>query len=779
MRVVNYLFAIIISVTSGYCRGEDSLVKVNGKNFTINGKPYYYIGANYWYGAILASTGTGGNRERLLKELDAMKELGIDNLRILAGAEGPNDEPSRVTPALQIAPGKYDEALLDGLDFLLSEMKKRGQYAILYLNNPWDWSGGYAQYLNWNGFGPIPYPNVKPNTWPQFINYISRFFSCGNCMKQYQAHIAFMLARTNKYTGLKYTDDPTIMTWEIANEPRAFSNENIPAFEKWIRETAAYIKSLDRNHLVTTGTEGQHGCEESIELFERIHADPHIDYLTMHIWPKNWSWLNAKDIPGTLEISIQNTNDYMQSHFEIARKLNKPIVLEEFGLPRDLHGYSPGESTLCRDKYYQHAFEQVYQHAIKKDVLAGCNFWAYSGCGRPAPDHIFWQKGDDYLGDPPQEEQGLNSVFDTDSTIPLIRTYNNKIRDILPTADQAPTQETRNLRDNLVKLMAKGIMFGHQDDLAYGVGWSYQEGQSDVKRVCSDYPAVYGWDLGRLERGEQFNLDAVPFNNIRRYITEVYTRGGVNVVSWHADNPLTGGSAWDVTSSNVVSSILPGGPENELFKQWLDRLAAFFLSLKDEKGILVPIVFRPYHEHNGSWFWWGQNLCSTGEYIRLWQYTVDYLRYQKGVHNLLYAYSNTAEFTGKDEYLARYPGDAYIDVLGFDCYQSDNNSVNFIDMTRQKLNVLCRVAQEKNKIPALTEMGYERIPYVKWWTKILWPILENNNISYVLCWRNAYDKPDHYYVPYAGHPSAADFINFYHLPQTLFQNDVTKEELYK
>ena len=422
------LCAILLLFTARIM-AQSPFVKTEGKQFVIDGKPYYYIGANYWYGAIIASSGSYGDRERLLRELDFMKSKGITNLRVQAGAEGPDDEPFRVTPSLQIAPGKYNSEMLDGLDFLLAEMGKRGQRAILFLNNSWDWSGGFAQYLNWNGYGAIPYPMVKPNTWPQFMHFAGQFLNCENCKKQFYDHVKFILNRTNRYSGKTYVDDPAIMTWEIGNEPRAFSNENIPALEKYIKETAALIRSIDKNHLITTGTEGQWGCENSLEVFERIHAQPDIDYLTMHIWPKNWSWLDVKNISGTLQKSIINTNKYMDDHFAVARRLGKPIVFEEFGLPRDFHGYLPAEKTTCRDHYYINAFEQVLDHCKRNDVLAGCNFWGFGGEGRPT--HEFWVKGDDYLGDPPNEEQGLNSVFSSDSTIAVIEKYNQKLKKLL------------------------------------------------------------------------------------------------------------------------------------------------------------------------------------------------------------------------------------------------------------------------------------------------------------------------------------------------------------
>jgi mannan endo-1,4-beta-mannosidase len=121
----------------------------------------------------------------------------------------------------------------------------------------------------------------------------------------------------------------------------------------------------------------------------------------------------------------------MNDHIRIARELNKLLVLEEFGLPRDQHGYSATEPTTCRDKYYQNAFQQVIQNAKEKGVLAGANFWSWGGMARPVPGQIYWKRGDAYLGDPPVEEQGLNSVFDTDTTIPLIRKCNQELKKIL------------------------------------------------------------------------------------------------------------------------------------------------------------------------------------------------------------------------------------------------------------------------------------------------------------------------------------------------------------
>ncbi|WP_165021041.1 glycoside hydrolase 5 family protein [Dysgonomonas sp. ZJ279] len=398
-------------------------VKQKSGHFVVGDSAYYFIGTNYWYGAILGSTGQGGNRERLLEELDFMKAKGINNLRVLVGADGPAGQAVKVMPTLQIEPGVYNDTIFDGLDFLLAEMEKRNMYAVLYLNNSWEWSGGYGQYLNWAGKGDVPEAGVQD--WPVFVNHVAQYADCDSCKTLFFNHVKNVITRTNRYTGKKYTDDTAIMSWQVGNEPRAFSDSGKPAFAKWLKETTALIRSLDNNHLISIGNEGTKGTEEDMNLFEEIHADPNVDYITIHIWPKNWSWIDITQIPQSVDTAIIQTNKYIQDHLVVARKLNKPVVIEEFGFPRDNHKYSLDDPTTARDKYYANIFTQIDKSSENKDILAGCNFWAWGGIGRP--QHTYWQPWDDYVGDPSQEEQGLNSVFDTDSTIKVIKEYASQI----------------------------------------------------------------------------------------------------------------------------------------------------------------------------------------------------------------------------------------------------------------------------------------------------------------------------------------------------------------
>src|SRR2546423_13487803 len=143
--------------------------------------------------------------------------------------------------------------------------------------------------------------------------------------------------------------------------------------------------------------------------------------------------------------------------------------------------------------------------------------------------------------------------------------------------DPGATAETRALFVNLRRLAGKALLFGHQDDLAYGVQWFNEPGRSDVKETAGSYPAVYGWDVGGLEQERGVNLDAVAFERQRGWIADGYRRGGVITLSWHMRNPVTGGNAWDTTQA--VPAILPGGAQHEHYKRWLDRFADYAKSL--------------------------------------------------------------------------------------------------------------------------------------------------------------------------------------------------------
>ena len=341
---------------------------------------------------------------------------------------------------------------------------------------------------------------------------------------------------------------------------------------------------------------------------------------------------------------------------------------------------------------------------------------------------------------------------------------------------------TKKLYDRLLAIKGKGFYFGMHDAHGYGVGWRNNNDSSDIKSVCGDYPAFAGWGADyspcRLAQGEGFE-DA-------RYKIELFHRlGGFNTIEWHAQNPYGGNFYWENhpdKSKNVVASILPGGENHSKFKKQLDNMANFFNSLVDEKGEKIPIIFRPWHEHTGDWFWWGAGHCSVEEYKALWMFTVEYLSTQKNVDNLLYAYSPD-RFSNRANYLSHYPGDEYIDIIGLDNYWNLRENATDLPAFQEQLRIITSIASEKEKPAALTETGPLSIDgkavmgETDWYiNKLLKSILfdeQTRQISYVMVWRN--DNPEHFHVPYPGHPSVPDFIEFYNSPFTIFMSDINEK----
>lgn len=324
MKKLFVLLAMALATCNLFAKSD--FVQVKDGHFVRDGKPYYYVGTNFWYGAILGSEGQGGNRERLCRELDKMKEMGIDNLRILVGSDGKRGVKTKVEPTLQEAPGVYNDTILAGLDYLLMEMEKRKMVAVLYLNNSWEWSGGYGYYLEQAGLGKAPRPDE--DGYPAFMNFVAQYASCDKAHQLFYDYVRFILTRTNRYTKKKYKDDPAIMSWQIGNEPRAFSKEQLPAFEKWLGETSKLIRSLDKNHLISIGSEGKWGCENELDCWERICADRNVDYCNIHLWPYNWSWARKDHLLEDLGVSCKNTKEYIDEHLAVCGRIRKPLVME-------------------------------------------------------------------------------------------------------------------------------------------------------------------------------------------------------------------------------------------------------------------------------------------------------------------------------------------------------------------------------------------------------------------------------------------------------------------
>ena len=327
----------------------------------------------------------------------------------------------------------------------------------------------------------------------------------------------------------------------------------------------------------------------------------------------------------------------------------------------------------------------------------------------------------------------------------------------------APAGAPSGIAATLASAASAGTpLYGHQDDLMYGHDWNanLEPGadltRSDIKDVCGHYPAILGLDMGGIELGDTKNLDGNDFALMRKAAVAHHARGGIVSLSWHLRNPFTGGDAWDVSSDQAVASVLPGGEKHELFVLWMDRLADWILSLKAEDGSQIPVLFRPWHEHSGSWFWWGRDLCTAEEYNALWRMTFDHLVRERGIEGMAWAISPNYMPQDFEQWEARYPGDAYVDVVGLDCYASLNRD-GYIRQMHAGLASLQRFCEAHGKILAVTETGLETLPDPRWWTGTLSEAIQGFPVSYVLTWRNASDRPTHFYAPYADHPAAADF----------------------
>ena len=395
---------------------SQSFIEVSGTELLRDGVPYHFVGFNFWYGMHLAAQ----DPDRLKTELDLLVDLGVTNLRIMASSEGPDTAPWRVSPSLQPEPGVFREDLLQGFDLLLVELAKRDMVAVVCLNNFWPWSGGMAQYLAWARGDSIPYPPpAEGGDWLKYMNYTAGFYSNEEAMQLAEANLKKIILRKNSISGQLYVDDPTIMSWQLANEPRGMFKPR--KYRKWLRKTARLIKSLDQNHLVSLGSEGNTHVPTG-NNFRKDHKIPEIDYLTIHIWIQNWGWYDPVKPTQTFQKSLDKAKKYLDRHLATAKKLNKPLILEEFGIARDGGSYDVVAKINYRNQYYEAVLEWLVSH---QKVMAGCNIWAWGGQGRPRSSQCIWQVGDDLIGDPPHEYQGWYSVYDSDTTTHrLILKYN-------------------------------------------------------------------------------------------------------------------------------------------------------------------------------------------------------------------------------------------------------------------------------------------------------------------------------------------------------------------
>ncbi|RZK81921.1 MAG: beta-mannosidase [Pedobacter sp.] len=347
--------------------------------------------------------------------------------------------------------------------------------------------------------------------------------------------------------------------------------------------------------------------------------------------------------------------------------------------------------------------------------------------------------------------------------------------------DPLATKETKALYSNLYKLSENHTLFGHQHATEYGHGWSGEKNRSDVKSVVGSHPAVIGVDLAELSGRPAAEMRKAK-EKLKQNVVDTYNRGGITTVAWHFSNPVSAGDFYwkDSVSLPAVKYIIPGGNAHEKYKAILDNVADWAKNLKGKNGALVPVIFRPYHEFDGDWFWWGNAHCTPEEFKTLWKFTVGYLRDTANVHNFIYAFSPDNIFTTPEKYMERYPGNEWVDMLGTDNYGDMGRYGKYnLESAVKKLQIVSELARKNNKIAAFTETGLESMPNTSWWNDVLLKVMKSEGVrmAYVLVWRNDTSSPTHYYAPFPGHPAVPDFKKFYDDPYTLFEKDL--KSIYK
>jgi mannan endo-1,4-beta-mannosidase len=422
--------AVLTASAVPEARKDRSFVHARAMRFITGDTPYRIAGTNMWYAAYLGAY----NLDRLRRELDRVAALGISNVRILGGSEF-SPLKNSVRPTFRNRTRHFNEILLRGLDHAIAEMGRRNISAVIYLTNFWEWSGGMVTYLYWTNGGRYVNMNDPAHPWPEFPDMSSEFYGHAAAVRMFDDYVRAVVSRRNSVTGRLYRDDPAILSWQLANEPRpggsdAAARRHMKAYLAWIDGSARLIKSIDPNHMVSTGSEGTQGCDDDDQCVIDAHSSRMIDYVNAHIWPQNWNWADPKDLAGTWPTVERNTRNYLARQVAIAKRLGKPLVIEEFGMPRDGGSFDPGTPTTFKDRFYELITSAVVDSVRSGGPLQGCNFWGWGGEGRAQhADHHFVRGDTSYLADPPHEPQGWYSVFDTDaSTQAVIRSYANAVR---------------------------------------------------------------------------------------------------------------------------------------------------------------------------------------------------------------------------------------------------------------------------------------------------------------------------------------------------------------
>ena len=361
-----------------------------------------------------------------------------------------------------------------------------------------------------------------------------------------------------------------------------------------------------------------------------------------------------------------------------------------------------------------------------------------------------------------------------------------------PNPTPEPSEEKIKFINNLSRIAIEGkMLIGHQSTNVSGIEWRYNDypngEKSDFKDVSGKMPAVMGWEFAPKGTAFTNNYESIPYDKIIELANQNTANNGINTFSLHPDRFDRNTGSWD-KGPGSVQAILPAGTKHDVYKKYLDDMASKLQLLKLPNGKPAPFIFRPFHEMDGEWFWWGTTSCTDQEFITLFKFTIDYLK-SKNLPNMVVCYA-PGYSTNANDYLKRYPGDSYVDILGIDAYhlstaQYSNNGANW-DYNKTKLLMLQQIGQQKNKPIAWTETGQQNLTSNTYFSDLTNFINQNNfKFSYIMFWSNATTNIDSsgglgYYIPYSTMNNASlktNFINFCNQPKYIFQN--SQEDIYK
>lgn len=349
------VFLVFLLTPQHNVEAQGGFIRTSGLHFVLNGSPFFANGFNaYWLTCVASDP---SQRYKISNAFMEASSRGLSVARTWAFNDGGST-------ALQYSPGSYNEQMFKGLDFVVSEAGKYNIRLILSLVNNYDSFGGKKQYVQW------------ARDQGQNIGSDDEFFTNLVVKGFYKNHVQTVLTRVNTITGVAYKNDPTIFAWELMNEPRCQSDPSGSTIQAWITEMAAFLKSIDSNHLLEAGLEGFYGASSAEKQFNpdlQVGTDfisnnqiPGIDFATIHSYPDQW----LSDTNDQAQLAF--LNKWLDSHIQDARNvLRKPLLLTEFGKSWK----DPGYSSSQRDALFNTVYSKIYWSARTGGATAGGLFW--------------------------------------------------------------------------------------------------------------------------------------------------------------------------------------------------------------------------------------------------------------------------------------------------------------------------------------------------------------------------------------------------------------------